>query len=255
MTDHVVLIPGMMCSEQLWADVEDPIRRHARIHHAVLERNSIASIAHNILASAPPNFTAIGLSLGGIVAMHLAVIAPHRITGVALLSTNARAPRPGQLHDWREAAARLDRGGSAVSEQRRLLPDLVSKNSRTADPTLNARVLAMAEHIGREGLRAQLAAQASRIDYLDALREITCPSLVLAGEDDTLCAAPAMREIAAHLPDSTFQIIPGGGHLTPMERPTDVGRTLSAWLASIDRPGNAEPAGTPLPRALAPATP
>nr|WP_226955689.1 alpha/beta hydrolase [Rhodococcus opacus] len=234
----------MMCSEQLWAEVEDPLRRCARIHHAVLERNSIASIANNILASAPPKFTAIGLSLGGIVAIHLAMLAPHRITGIALLSTNARAPRPNQLRAWCESATRLDHGGSAVCEQQRLLEVLTSERSRTADPTLSARVLAMAEHIGTEGLRTQLAAQASRIDYRVALREVTCPSLVLAGEDDALCGVPAMREIAAHLPDSKFETIPGSGHLTPMERPTEVGRVLTRWIAEVANPMPPDSTGT-----------
>lgn len=244
MTDHVVLIPGMMCSQQLWANIEDPLRRHARVHHAVLERNSIASIANNILASAPPKFTIVGLSLGGIVAIHLAMLAPHRITGIALLSTNARAPRPDQLRAWCESATRLRHGGSAVSEQRRLLEDLTSERSRTADPTLSARVLAMAENIGTEALRTQLAAQASRIDYRDVLRGVTCPSLVLAGEDDALCGVPTMREIAAHLPDSTFEIIPGSGHLIPMERPTDIGGLLAQWLANITNSMSPESAGT-----------
>ncbi|MFC9361082.1 alpha/beta fold hydrolase [Rhodococcus sp. NPDC057014] len=255
MTDHVILIPGMMCSRQLWTKVEEPLRRHARIHHAVLERNSVASIANNILASAPPKFSVVGLSLGGIVAIHLAMLAPHRITGIALLSTNARAPRPDQRRAWCESATRLDHGGSAVSEQRRLLEDLTSARSRAADPTLAARVLAMAEHVGSGGLRAQLAAQASRIDYRDALRGITCPSMVLAGEDDPLCGVPAMREIATHLPDSTFEVIPNSGHLTPMERPTDIGRTLTRWLADIKNSLPPESAGTMPSKPLSYSTP
>ncbi|WP_370185458.1 alpha/beta fold hydrolase [Rhodococcus wratislaviensis] len=227
---HVVLLPGMLCTEQLWAGVVTQFPRRARIHHAVLERNSISSIANNILASAPPKFTVIGLSLGGIVAMHLATVAPQRITGLALLSTNARSPRPDQFRGWQEAATRLDNGASAVSEQQRLLSQLVSTHSLTADPTLASRVLAMAQDTGEERLRAQLHAQESRIDYSDALRHIRCPSLVLAAEQDALCGVQTMRDIAAQLPESRFEIVPESGHLSPLERPDTIGHLLSRWL-------------------------
>ncbi|WAC56811.1 alpha/beta fold hydrolase [Gordonia sp. SL306] len=228
----IVLIPGMMCDDQLWEDMEPHLPEGARVHHAALRGDSISAVAENILAEAPLRFTVVGLSLGGIVAMHLAVCAPERIAGMVVLSSNARAPRPDQFRGWRESKMRLANGASSGAEQQRILGSLVSAKSISADPTLIDRVVGMAERIGSASTMAQLAAQESRRDYLDDLAGITCPALIVAGGEDPLCPGRVMRNIAERLPNSAFELVVDSGHLTPMEHPRVTGEIIAEWFDS-----------------------
>lgn len=239
-TRNLVLIPGMMCDEGLWVQMEPHLPAGVHVHHAVLRGDTISTVVENILAGAPERFTVVGLSLGGIVAMHLAARAPERLDGFVVLASNARAPRPDQFRGWHESKMRLANGASAASEQERILGSLLSVNAVMTDPKLTERVVGMAERIGAAGVIDQLSAQESRRDYLRDLVGITCPGLVLAGSEDALCPVPVMREIADWLPNSTFGVISGAGHLTPMERPWETGTVIAEWFDANVAPRRTE---------------
>jgi pimeloyl-ACP methyl ester carboxylesterase len=59
------------------------------------------------------------------------------------------------------------------------------------------------------------------------LRRITAPTLVLFGERDALVPARYADDFVAAIPDATRTIVPGAGHMVPVERP-------EAVLAAID---------------------
>lgn len=75
-------------------------------------------------------------------------------------------------------------------------------------------------------------------DALDRLPEITCPTLVLTGEED-ICVPPRYsEEVHKLIPDSEYAIItgPGSSHLQLMERPADFNRVALDFLRrAVDR--------------------
>ena len=91
----LVLVPGLLCSADLWApqvagpsDVADiTVADHTR--HDTME-----AIAQSILASAPQRFALAGLSMGGYIAQEIVRQAPERVTRLALLDTGSRADAP-----------------------------------------------------------------------------------------------------------------------------------------------------------------
>jgi pimeloyl-ACP methyl ester carboxylesterase len=56
--------------------------------------DSITPLARSILMSAPPRFTLVGLSMGGYLAFEIMRQAAHRVAGLVLLDTTARADTP-----------------------------------------------------------------------------------------------------------------------------------------------------------------
>lgn len=227
--EPLVLLPGMGCSAALWSGVE---RRLARlpgggpaIVHDPLDADDLEGVVTELLARLPPRFSLAGLSLGGIVAMALVRRAPGRVVRLALLSTNARPPTAEQYAAWRAQRDALALGRSARSLQEDLLGVLLARpRSETVE-----RTLAMAERVGAATLDRQLALQATRVDERPALRRVRMSTLVLAGERDALCPVDRHREIHARIPGARLRVLPGCGHLSPLEEPDAVASALGTW--------------------------
>lgn len=222
--EPVVLLPGMNCSARLWADLAlGPVTTPG------LTEPDLSSQVDRLLEELPPRFALAGLSLGAIVAMALVRTAPERVTRLALLSTNPYAPTAQQLTGWRRERGRLAAGTMPREIQRDLLPFLLTDENVRSRPDLVEEALTLADGVD---LDAQLALQATRVDERPGLREVRCPTLVLAARSDRLCSVDRHREIAALVPGAELQILDRTAHLSPLERPVAVATALRGWLGT-----------------------
>jgi len=228
----LVLLAGMNCTADLWTEcgLDDALTPE-------LAEESMDAQVERLLAELPPVFVLGGLSLGAIVAMTLAVRAPERLAGLVLVSTNAKAPTPAQQDGWRSWIARLDAGETPRTLQEEILPALLSP-AATKSADLIERTLAMGDATGPAALRAQLRMQSTRADLRPGLRNVDVPALVVAGVDDVICPPAFHVEIAAALPNARTVTI-DGGHLLPLEQPSEFGRLVRDWC---DRRTAAAPA-------------
>ncbi|GGV17083.1 hydrolase [Actinomadura cremea] len=212
-----LLVPGMLCDAGLWSDVDvtgTPV---------AITEPTITGMAREVLAAADGPFRLVGLSLGAIVGFEVLRLAPERVAAFCAISTNAGAPAPAQLDGWRAMAERTERGafGDVVRD---ILPTMFAAGGH-AD-----RFLGMAHRIGPEVFRAQLAAQATRRDASAPLAAATCPVLAVCGSADALCPVGFHRHIAETAPAGRLRVLPGAGHLLPIERPRVLAGILHAWL-------------------------
>jgi pimeloyl-ACP methyl ester carboxylesterase len=219
----------MNCSAALWDAVLLGLPAGVDVRQGRIDRSTIDGCVDDLLERLPPRFALAGLSLGGIVAIALIRRAPERVTRLCLVSTNARGPTAAQRASWEDHRRRLAAGTTARQLQRELLPVLLSSEHRTAG--LDEVVCAMADDIGEQTLDAQLAAQASRIDERPALDRITVPTLVIAAAGDRLCPVDRHREITSAIPGAKLVVLPGVGHLSPLEAPGQVAAAMTWWLS------------------------
>lgn len=217
-----VLLPGMNCSGRLWHGLDLRVALTPR-----LTEPSLTGQVDRLLDELPPRFDLVGLSLGAIVAMALVRTAPERVGSLVLLSTNPYAPTDAQLSGWRGERDRLAAGASARELQRDLLPLLLTVGTLETRPDLVRETLLMADEIGETDLDAQLRLQATRIDERPGLRQVRCPTQVVAARHDRLCAVERHREMASLIPGARLQILERAGHLSPLERPVALRRLLS----------------------------
>ncbi|TDD86846.1 alpha/beta fold hydrolase [Actinomadura darangshiensis] len=222
-----VLVPGMLCDDDLWTGVADRLGTTALT--AAITAPTIAEMAAQVLSATAGPFALIGLSLGAIVGFEVLRIAPERVRAFCAISTNAAAPTPAQLDGWRAAAGRLERGKFEQAVQEDILPAMYSPGALDA---LAGRFTDMARRVGPARLRAQLAAQATRTDAFPVLEAARCPALVMCGDADALCPVDFHRRIAAAVPRGRLRVVPGAGHLLPMERPRETSELLRTWLAA-----------------------
>jgi pimeloyl-ACP methyl ester carboxylesterase len=70
-------------------------------------------------------------------------------------------------------------------------------------------------------------------DLSPRLPGLTKPALVIAGEADVLTRPEGMQEIAALIPGAEYRLIPGAGHMIPVEQPELAEQLIAAFLAKV----------------------
>ncbi len=225
----LVFLPGMMCDERLFAAqitalMDQFVTKTADFGSA----GTIEDMARAALALCEGPIIPVGLSMGGIVAMEIAVQAPERIQKLAVIDTNARAEKPhvAARRDPQIAAAR-------AGDLARVMRDELKPNYLADTPNRNAILdlcMDMAMDLGAEVFERQSNALRSRPDYLDQLGQITVPTMVLYGQYDRLCPAKNHQDIAAAVPNSTLIEIPNAGHLPTLETPDTVTDHLKRFV-------------------------
>ncbi|HEX5857213.1 MAG TPA: alpha/beta fold hydrolase [Microbacterium sp.] len=226
MTPPLVLLAGMNCTADLWAD--------CGFDAAVcpeLDRDSIDDQVRALLADLPETFVLVGHSLGAIVAMALTAREPERVAALCVSSTNAKAPTAVQLAGWRAWLDAIGQGGTPRELQAGILDALLSAGAR-GRPDIVERALAMGDDTGPGMLAQQLRLQSTRIDLRPALRGLRVPTLVIAGTDDGICPPDFHREIAAEVPDAELIEI-AGGHLLPLESPLEFAAAVESLRARV----------------------
>jgi pimeloyl-ACP methyl ester carboxylesterase len=224
----LVLLPGLLNDTDLFRDQVAALADIAACTVADLTRGeTLEDLADAVLADAPATFALAGFSLGGYVAQEIVRRAPERIARLALLDTSIRADAPDR------AAARqaLDKAvripGRFHGFGDRLLATYLDP-AHLADAGIVGRIRGMTERLGPEVFLRQNNIQ--RKDGTGTLRSLTCPLLVLCGASDAVTPPDIHREMAALAPNARLVIVPGSGHMTPIEQPQAVSDALRAWL-------------------------
>jgi len=229
MAPALVLIPGLICTAELWeaqiADLADLADVTVADHTG---QDSMAALARSILDAAPQRFALAGLSMGGYIALEIMRQAPERVERLALLDTNARADTPEQSKRRRDFITLAERG-RFLGISPRMIQDLVHPD-HAADRTIANTIVRMARETGREAFIRQQTAIINRIDSRPYLPRISCPTLVLCGREDKLSPVELHEEMARMIPGAKLRVVEHCGHLAPLEQPAETSRHLAAWL-------------------------
>ena len=227
----LVLLPGHMCDARMWAPQVAAFSGNRTIHLPDLSgADSMSALAAGILAQAPPRFALAGLSMGGIVAMEVLRQAPDRVERLALLDTNPLPEAEAVKADRRARMARVGGGLLDAVVMTEMKPHYLAAGPRRTD--LLDLCLAMARDLGPEVFLRQSRALMHRPDQTATLAAFRGPALVLMGEEDRLCPIDRHRLMADLMPQARLEIVPGAGHLPPLEQPEATNAALRAWLGS-----------------------
>ena len=174
----------------------------------------------DLLAAAPPKFTLAGYSLGGRIALQLALAAPERIDRLVLMSSSAgiadEAERGARLTKDLALADEIDAGPISRFADDWLAGPLFI-NDR---PEVNASARAEIEKNSPANLAAALRGMSiGRMEPLwSRLAEIAAPTTVVAGQTDGRYVELAEQLVAA-IDGSELEVIGDAGHALPRSAP------------------------------------
>lgn len=225
----IVLVPGLLCSEEIFAPQLPALWPHGPVQIAhTLEGETLPEMAALILAAAPPSFALVGVSMGGYLALEIMRQAPERVEKLALVCTSARPDTPEQTAARRKM---LDQARAVGFERFLALgADALTHPSRKGDPELNAISIRMGRAVGLEGFARQTEAVIARADSRPLLSEIKVPTVIVVGDTDPLTPQALSEEMAAAIPGAKLVIAPECGHVITLERPEVVNSALVQWL-------------------------
>jgi 2-succinyl-6-hydroxy-2,4-cyclohexadiene-1-carboxylate synthase len=178
---------------------------------------------------APARFVLCGYSLGGRVALNLALAHPDRVSRLVLVASTAG------IEDGREREARR-RDDEALAEQleREPFEQFIERwraQPLFADEPPAAREAALADQRRTEpqALAAVLRGLGTGVmtPLWDRLGELRMPARILAGERDAKFTALG-RRLADALPRGTLTIVPGAGHALLHEAPAAVAAAIAS---------------------------
>jgi pimeloyl-ACP methyl ester carboxylesterase len=232
--EALVLLPGLLCDRAVWRHQLETLSDVADCNSIDWgDEDSLVEMARAALRQAPDRFWLAGHSMGGRVALEVFRLAPRRVARIALFDTGY-LPRPKNAAGEEEERGRLALLAVARSEGMRAmaaqwLPPMIHPARRT-DPALVDAIIEMMARKTPDIFGAQIRALLARPDATEVLEQIGCPALLLTGREDDWSPPARHAEMAAKIPESTLVVIPECGHMSVMERPSEVTAAMRLWL-------------------------
>jgi 2-succinyl-6-hydroxy-2,4-cyclohexadiene-1-carboxylate synthase len=208
-----------------------PLAPDLRGHGAAASRRPIdvASCVGDVAGLAPGRFALAGYSMGGRLALHVALAHPERVSRLVLVSTTAGIEDPDERARRRAADEEL-----AAWMEPRLMTEVADRWGAQPLFAGQAPEVAAASRADRltndpRHLAAALRGigTGSMTPVWDRLSELEMEVVMLAGERDAKFAALA-RRLADALPRGAREIVADAGHALPLEAPAAVAAAIEA---------------------------
>jgi 2-succinyl-6-hydroxy-2,4-cyclohexadiene-1-carboxylate synthase len=231
--ESVVLLHGFGGTRRAWDGVATLLDRERYLplaldlpgHGQALDRErpiTFAGCVADLLARAPESFLLCGYSLGGRVALHLALTAPERVRRLVLVSSSPGIEDPAERSARREADRRL-------ADELEAIPFEEFVERWRAQPVFAGEPPEVARLAREDHRRNRPEALADALRGLgtgemeplwDRLEELRMPVTVVVGERDAKFCALG-RRLVSLLPDGKL-VLAAGGHAVHVENPAAV---------------------------------
>jgi 3-oxoadipate enol-lactonase len=233
----LVLLHGFPLDHTMWEAQIEPLAARCRLiapdqrgfgrsplgkHPLTIERmaDDVAALLDTLQVREPAVIC--GLSMGGYVALVFHRKYAPRVRALILCDTRPGADTPAGFADRQVLIERVRTTGS-VAVVDALLPKLLAPVTFDRQPDVVGRVRAM--------MLAKPHGLASRPDTTNHLRHIDVPTLAIVGEYDALTTPAVMSAMADAIPQCRRVVIPGAGHMTPMEDPSAFNAAVIEFLS------------------------
>jgi pimeloyl-ACP methyl ester carboxylesterase len=171
-----------------------------------------------------------GLSMGGYVMFGVLRQAPERVAGLILADTRTSIDNPDR-RSARERSIALARreGPRAIADE--MLPGILGTTTHAQRPEVVAQVRALIESQPSETIAAALQAMMTRPDSAATLANLSVPTTIIVGEEDTVTPVSDAEDMYRAVAGSTLVTIPNSGHMSNLETPAAFNDAIRGFLS------------------------
>lgn len=171
-----------------------------------------------------------GLSMGGYVAFEFLRRHRERVAGLVIMDARAETDSSERRARRTVMIARARDGGSTAIVDK-LVPRFLAES---APDETKRQLRQMMERTPMNGIIGALEAMRDRPDSTPLLRTLaSVPTLLLIGECDIRTPRASMQAMADQIPGARFDVVPGAGHVPPLENPMAVLSRLRRFLDEV----------------------
>ncbi|MCY4408493.1 MAG: alpha/beta hydrolase [Rhodospirillaceae bacterium] len=241
--DAVIMVHGLGGTANTWYPQVGPLARFFRVVRLDLEGSgrspatgalSIASFAADVIAVMDEldisTAHLCGHSMGTIVCQHIAAEWPERVKSLVLLGPLAEPPEPARPAIRDRAGVARKNGMVPIADT--LVEVAISAETRAHHPASAAFVREILMRQDAEGYARTCEALAAA-ESAD-LSNIGCKTLLITGDEDGVSPPPAVKALGKRIKGSRVAVLPGCGHWTPIEKPTQVNGLLLNFYYSFN---------------------
>ena len=172
----------------------------------------------------------VGLSMGGMTALRLALRAPARVAGMVLIDSNGDEEERGKRTQYAVLEWIYRRFGLVGPVARRMAHVMLGKTTLHRRPEVFEELKQMVQRHDKAVVPHALRAVFRRGPILDRLSAISCPTLVLVGDEDQATPVVKSERLAKAIPGARLDVVPGVGHLSAMADPDAIASRVLGFL-------------------------
>jgi pimeloyl-ACP methyl ester carboxylesterase len=233
MLKSLILIPAFGCDARLYQPQMKVFGDDWNLKVWVATEDRYDKMVQEVLQQAPDTFAILGTSMGGRLALEVALAAPDRVEALCIIGAGAGAVADQAAGLKRSARIRAGEKTTVISE----MANIVSHVPGPRGPSTRQAFIEMGMACDDTLLARQSDALAHRIDLWDRLEEIECPTLCLWGEHDQFSSAKDGLRIAEAVHYGSYVELPDCGHFPTLEYPEEATEAIAMWLDDIDDVG------------------
>lgn len=205
----------------------------SKLSHSYSIEDMAADVIGILDALALDRVYLLGISLGGMIAQHIAFRFPDRLRCLlSVMSSSGSRELPVAAPEVRERMTERASGREAIialdASNRALFGSPGYPESETLRLAMATRAYDRCYY--PEGVARQMEAAIADGSRVERLRQINVPTLVIHGADDPLLLPACGEDTARHIPGAEFQLVPGMGHNIPDELAPDLAQRVLEFI-------------------------
>lgn len=226
MMNTLVMIPALGCDEGLYAPLVPLLKPWVRVETVIPSADRFGGMAQDLLAQVAGQFIVLGTSMGGRLALEIALAAPDRVQGLVVIGASAGAVADPAAGLRRSSRVRGGQKAAVIAE----MGDMISHLPGPHGVLARDEFVRMGRNMDTERLARQSDALVNRLDRWPHVAAIACPTLCLWGVHDQFSGTADGMRLAAAVPHGRYVEIAECGHFPSLEYPEETAAALEHWL-------------------------
>ncbi len=181
----------------------------------------VESVREALLQAAPEGCYVAGHSMGGAIAMSLALAYPDLVKGLVLVGTGARLRTLPEILE-----------GILKDKENTVRSVIRFAFSKKASPRLVETGFNEMMQSRKEIIYGDFYA-CNRFDVMEKLGEIDMPTLILCGTDDLLTPSGYSEYLNREIRGSELVLVEDAGHMVMLEKPEETNRAIGSFLTRL----------------------